>query len=453
MSKHNLPALPVVAFFLLFFGLHTTIPATETTVKNPAEITLSGDWTITVKYKDRQVDLTVEPAEVIRVESEKHDAMPLYAEAEAQAWAGRVIPLKTKGAEGFPTEGLLDVNSVVVRDASGADAVTYEPGRDFQVVPFWNTLGRTPEGRIKENQPVWISYRCGWMRLDSVVLTADERIVIRKGTPHVVMPTQPKLADGETRLANIWLRPNREKLDENLLFPILETAYPEKKKLAGESIAEKLLPKTLAKLQNGEPVKILAWGDSVTDGGYIADRNNRWQEQFVKHLQKRFPKAKIELITEGWGGRTTAAYLTEPPGSERNYQEKVLDVKPDLIVSEFVNDAGMDSSGFQDRHEKIRNDFRKIGAEWVILTPHYVKPSWMGLDREREIDDDPRPYTKDVRRFGAENNIAVADVAARYGRLWRQGIPYSTLMSNNINHPNETGMLIFVDALMELFPE
>jgi hypothetical protein len=29
----------------------------------------------------------------------------------------------------------------------------------------------------------------------------------------------------------------------------------------------------------------------------------------------------------------------------------------------------------------------------------------------------------------------------RYGRLWRQGIPYLTLMENNINHPNVFGPL------------
>jgi lysophospholipase L1-like esterase len=50
-----------------------------------------------------------------------------------------------------------------------------------------------------------------------------------------------------------------------------------------------------------------------------------------------------------------------------------------------------------------------------------------------------------------KNNVALADGAKRYGRLWRQGIPYMTLMVNDINHPNEEGMKLFADALMELF--
>lgn len=425
--------------------------AAETIIENPARISISGNWTIDVDYKGRQAKLAVEPAEVIRVESEKYDAMPLYN--PSWSWHGGIVLQKTKGDEGFPTKGSLDTASVVIRDGSGPNAVTFELDKDYRIVPSWDNIGRVAEGRIKERQPVWISYRCGWMRLDSVVLTPNEEITIRKGTPHANMPTPPKLAPGEIRLGNIWIRPNREKLDVNMVFPILENAFPGKKPLAGQSVAEKSLPKTWAKIKKGEQVKILAWGDSVTDGGYLSDKNHRWQEQFVNSLRNRFPEAKFELVTQAWGGRTSESYFAEPPGSVHNYREKVLDVKPDLIVSEFVNDGGLDSSTFEMRYGRFLNDFKEIGAEWIILTPHYVMAEWMGLDREREIDDDPRLYTKQVRQFAAENNIAVADGALRYGRLWRQGIPYSTLMANSINHPNKAGMTIFVDALMELFPE
>ena len=62
-------------------------------------------------------------------------------------------------------------------------------------------------------------------------------------------------------------------------------------------------------------------------------------------------------------------------------------------------------------------------------------------------------YVKGLRQFGAENQIAVADAARRYGRLWRQGIPHTSVMLNSINHPDAGGMAIFADALMELFPK
>lgn len=76
----------------------------------------------------------------------------------------------------------------------------------------------------------------------------------------------------------------------------------------------------------------------------------------------------------------------------------------------------------------------------------------MGLTKEREIDDDPRPYVTGLRQFAERHAIALADASQRYGRLWRQGIPYNTLMLNSINHPNAQGMRLFADSLMALFP-
>jgi len=292
---------------------------------------------------------------------------------------------------------------------------------------------------------VYIDYRHARQRLDSVVLGDDGRIVLKTGTPHTATPEPPTLAPGETRLANIYISGRLDTLTKDHLYPILEAAYPEPP-ANRSSIAEKLLPKTLKKLESGESLTILAWGDSVTTF-------NRYQTMFVERLKTRYPNAKIELVTEAWGGRNTGSYLNEPPGSEHNYQEKVLNRKPDLIVSEFVNDGGLSEANVEERYGRIVADFRKIGAEWIILTPHYIRPGWMGLSSQRNIDDDPRAYVKGVRVFAQKNQIAVAEGSLRYGRLWRQGIPYITLMENNINHPNVYGHTVFADSLMAIFPK
>ena len=130
----------------------------------------------------------------------------------------------------------------------------------------------------------------------------------------------------------------------------------------------------------------------------------------------------------------------------------MLGVKPDLVISEFVNDARLTPAQVEERYAKLLADFQGIGAEWIILTPHYVRPDWMGLTREHDVDNDPRPYVAGLRQFAAKHGVALADASLRYGRLWRQGIPYNTLMVNAINHPDARGMRIFADALMEIFP-
>lgn len=403
-----------------------------------------GDWQIKIGTTVVQVDR----ADTVTVTVEKMARLPVYNPKAAQYARG--AKLAGVKAQECSVRHALDPESLKVTDAAGA--VTYTRGKDYEAELTWGCVGRLESGAINADTAVAVSYAYDVMRLDAVVQTADKKIVLRKGVPHVSLPEPPAVAEGETRLANIWITPRLARLTDANLFPVLEQAYPEQPK-PSPTVAERLVPKAMAKLKAGGVLRVLAWGDSVTDAGYLPEpAKARWQEQFVRRLRARYPDAKIELITEAWGGRNTDSYRNEPPGSVHNYKEKVLDVKPDLIVSEFVNDAWFDEAKVFERYGRIRDEFKEIGAEWIILTPHYVRPDWMGLASEKAVDDDPRQYVKALRKFTAQNNIALADASLRWGRLWRQGIPYSTLMMNNINHPNPFGMSLFADALMELFP-
>ena len=418
--------------------------------ERPPVLRLTGDWQLQVTDRTKELTATVNvsPPTMVTIQAEKYDSLPPFNQAAAGWTKGvRLRPLVAMECSG---SGLLDPASLEVRGGPEAKAQRFELGKDYGLDPLWATIGRLPGGRIGENQPVYISYRYALLRIDAVVLSGEGKIELREGKPHVVTPVPPTVAPGERRLANLWIAGRIAKLEPQHLFPILETAYPEPPK-ASSAPAERLLPKTTQKLRDGRPLRVLAWGDSVTACGYLPDAD-RWQAQFVTRLQRQFPKAKIELLTEAWGGRSSESYLAEPPGSEHNYREKVLGARPDLIVSEFVNDAGLGPRQVEQRYGKLLADFTAIGAEWIILTPHYVRPDWLGVASQREIDADPRPYVAGLRQFAARHGVALADASLRWGRLWRQGIPYATLLSNAINHPNAPGMKLFADSLMALFP-
>ena len=421
----------------------------------PAEFKIAGDWDVQVTVSDDKGTavstlLHVPRPAWVTVTAEKHDSLPVF-NPRAGGWV-KGAQLFGVRAQETTTPFLLETTSLVLRAGPEATSETFRKGEAYEADLSWGTLGRTTNSSIKEKQAVFASYRHAMLRLDAVVLTRDGRMELRPGRPLAAAPVPPKAEAGERHLGNIWLPGVIEKLSPDHLFPILESAYPESPK-PSPTVAEKLTPKALERLRSGEPLRILAWGDSVTVGTYVPDwQQNRWQEQFVARLKERFPKAKIELVTEAWGGRNTGSYLAQPPGAEHNYREKVLGAKPDLIVSEFVNDAGLNPAQVEKQYSKFLADFQAIGAEWIILTPHYVRPDWMGLTRERDIDNDPRPYVTGLRQFSAKHNVALADAALRYGRLWRQGIPYTTVMLNSINHPDARGMKLFADALMELFP-
>ncbi|WP_437184923.1 SGNH/GDSL hydrolase family protein [Planctomicrobium sp. SH668] len=440
--------------FLLFWGQSVGLPASES---EPAIVRVIGDWQVQVEVPATKThskivqDLTIPKPELVTVVDEPLGVLPVYS-LDQPFW-GRGVRLEKIKAEALTAPDLLVPESVVIRTTAGDDSTNMERGKDFDFEQRWGGLGRIETGRIGADQPVFASYQCAQQQLNSIVLTADGQIQYRSGIPVATLATPPELAAGERRLANVWFSVQPEKLTDKLIFPLLEEAYPEPVAASPTQI-EKFAPKTIAKIRSGEPVKILAWGDSVTEGLYLANpATEHWQQQFVARLRERFPDAKIELVTEAWGGRTTGAYFAVPPGELHNYQETVLDVKPDLIISEFVNDAYLSPEQVETRYSRILDDFNKIGAEWVILTPHYVRPDWMGLDGEKNVDDDPRPYVHGLREFSKKHDVALADAALRYGRMWRQGIPHNSLMHNCINHPSPAGLKLFADALMEIFPE
>jgi len=67
------------------------------------------------------------------------------------------------------------------------------------------------------------------------------------------------------------------------------------------------------------------------------------------------------------------------------------------------------------------------------------------------IETDPRPYVAALRAFAARHHVALADASLRWGHLVKEGIPYMSLLSNSINHPDDRGHELFARSLMELF--
>ncbi len=384
---------------------------------------------------------SVTPPEAHYIKNRRLDSLP---EKDGLPWSCGYIPEEVRAA-GCSGAYAVDLSTVSICDENGRKL---RRGRDYGCGSMWNTFWRLPGGRIGADTPVYFSCTYYLQRLDSLVRTANGRLAVRTGTEDIATPKAPELAAGEERIGNIFLQGKMKKLTNSDLFPVLEESFPAE--LVPPAPAARLLPETLKKLRNGGKLKIFAWGDSVTECTYMP-KENGWQYQFAERLAAAFPKADIELVSHGWSGRTISAYLEEPPGSEHNYEEQILPVKADLTVVEFVNDASLPPEKWEYNFAKIFRDFSAGGSEVILIAPHYVRPDWMGLKNQKHTDKDPRPYISFLRDFTAENHIALADAALRYGRLWRQGIPYNTLMTNTINHPDRSGMKIFADALMALF--
>ena len=393
----------------------------------------------------RATELEVAPSSRITVTDEKHESAPRY-DANAAPWTRglrflKLITCETTGPD------LLDPDSVVLRTEPGTSGRTLVRGTEWEMEPRWATFGTV--GDTPPPAPLYASYTCGLHRIDAVVIDRQGRVTVRTGVPHAATPIPPAIAPGEARLANLWIPGRADQLTDQSLFPVLETAYPAAPR--GASLpAAATLPRTLKRLQAGESLRVLAWGDSVTAGGQASDEAHRWQDRFVAHLRTRFPRATITLETAGWGGRNSDSFLNEPPDSPNNFERAVIARKPDLIVMEFVNDAGFTPEIVERKYSSLLKRFQEIGAEWCILTPHLVWNQWMGLSTVK-VSEDPRPYVAGVRAFCARHGVALADASLRWCHLVKEGLPYMSLLSNSLNHPDDRGHELFALAIMDLF--
>jgi len=346
-------------------------------------------------------------------------------------------------------------DSLVLSSEPDGKGTVYELDKDYL---FDFRLSKISGKKGRALPPtVYLSCSYRFQRLDVLVLNERNELEYRVGKEARIFPMEPACADSDVRLGVVYLSPDTVELADGNLLPVTETAYPVKI----TPMAERLLPKTMAKLRSGEPLHILAWGDSVTAITYeIPDwKTSRWQAQFVAGLKKRFPKANIKLTTEAWGGRNSLHYLdpnqNPGPGKPHNYRERVLDRKPDLIVSEWSNDRWMTYdhlNGEQGAYWRMLRDFRQIGAEWIAIIAPYGSPNGPFDAASQKNLKQRCQYVSYLRQFGPANGVPVADVSARYDRLPLQGIPTLARCTWGV-HPDGIGLKPFAEALLDIFPQ
>ncbi len=381
-----------------------------------------------------ETQLAVDPAETVGVVDERHR----ISDEKVNSWRGgtrlragrdpyRVMP------------GQLVADSVVVRAEVDGKVTCFARDKDYYLDPFWGALCRLLEGRIKKKQLVTISYVYSLRRVDRIEVLPDGTLTVRRGRPKVDCPPMPRKTKGAVTLATVYRGYHAHRVEATDVYVVNEAkatavASPDLKPVAG----------TLAKLRSGKPVTIVCWGDSVTVGGDASRPEKRYVDLLGARLQRRFGDSKIKVINAGIGGTSTHGRL-------KAYAKEVLAHKPDLITVEFVNDMGLPAKTLRANWRSAIAQARQIGAEFVIITPHYVMPSWMSKEHPR--GPETRRNCKLLRELADEEKVGLADAARRWELLEYAGIPYEILLMNGINHPDDRGHAIFVDELMRLFPK
>lgn len=199
-----------------------------------------------------------------------------------------------------------------------------------------------------------------------------------------------------------------------------------------------LLRSTQAKLKAGGPMKLVAYGDSITAGGDASKPELIFWRRWADELQRKYPSARITAVNGATGGDSTAQGL-------QRLQAKVLDEQPDLVLIGFgMNDHNVGGVPIPQFQENLKQMIARIrsgtAAEVVLFSAFPPNPKWK-FGSHRMAD-----YAEATRRVAGDTACAYADVFTNWQSLATRKQP-EDLLGNNINHPNDFGHWIYFRVL------
>jgi len=205
------------------------------------------------------------------------------------------------------------------------------------------------------------------------------------------------------------------------------------------------LARVRQKLQAGGPFKIVSYGDSITAGGEASELAFRFPRRFASHLQQQFPRSQIEIQDVSIPGYTSQQGLDW-------FDKKIGPVeKPDLVLVGFgMNDhnkievGGNEPARFKTNLVAIVRRIQEAKSADVILFSTFPpNENWRFGTHRMEL------FAEATRQAAQETHSAYVDVFAVWQSVLRRK-DQSSLLANNINHPNDFGHWLYEQAFEAL---
>ena len=206
-----------------------------------------------------------------------------------------------------------------------------------------------------------------------------------------------------------------------------------------ETKLDRFTEKTRSKLQRGENVTIVAFGDSITFGFAVSKGfTSFWMDM----LKEKYPLAKIQMINEGICGETSLDGVSRLEWS-------VISNEPDLVTINFgINDMYMGLGLSQFKGNLIGMVDRildEVGCEVLLLSSEpLLTPSF-----DKRILD----YYTVLKQVAEEMDVGFVNVYEAWMKIVEksEGVTLESLILPGLDHPNEAGYRIIAKELMRLF--
>ena len=197
------------------------------------------------------------------------------------------------------------------------------------------------------------------------------------------------------------------------------------------------LPHVANKLIAGQPVLIVAFGSSSTQGFGSSAPEFTYPNRLAAQLKRHYPGADITVINRGKGGE-------DAPEMMRRLQTEVIDMKPDLVIWQVGTNAVLRNLDQVETEKMIADGIARIqavGSDVVLVDPQYSP----------RVNEKAESAGKMIKLLGRVAELHKVGVFPRFEvmRDWheKQSIPTEEFIIPDGLHMNDWGYACFAQLL------
>jgi lysophospholipase L1-like esterase len=197
------------------------------------------------------------------------------------------------------------------------------------------------------------------------------------------------------------------------------------------------LPHVANKLIAGQPVVIVAFGSSSTDGYGASAPEFKYPNRLATQLRRQYPNADITVVNRGKGGE-------DAPEMMKRLQAEVIDMHPDMVIWQVGTNAVLRNLDPADTAKMVEEGVKRIqdgGADLVLVDPQY-SPA---------VTAKGESVGKMVQLLGKVAELRHVGVFPRFEvmRDWheKQSIPIDSFVISDGLHMNDWGYACFAQLL------
>ena len=197
------------------------------------------------------------------------------------------------------------------------------------------------------------------------------------------------------------------------------------------------LPRVAAKLASGQPVVIVAFGSSSTQGYGSSSPEFTYPNRLAAQLHRQYPSADITVVNRGKGGE-------DAPEMMNRLQDAVLDMKPDLVIWQVGTNAVLRNLDPAETAKLVEDGVARIqasGADLVLVDPQYSP----------RVTEHAESASRMVRLLGRVAELRHVGIFPRFAvmREWHdlQALPIDSFVIADGLHMNDWGYACFAQLL------